>query len=99
MEQMDGFLMWGFWDGSHWLDNAPMFDINWNLKKTGEQYIDLVYNKWCTQENGKTDADGVYTTKGYYGDYLITASKDGITKTVDTKCYKGNDNTVVITLG
>ena len=21
----NGFLMWGFWDGAHWKDNAPYF--------------------------------------------------------------------------
>ncbi|MBE7053557.1 MAG: hypothetical protein E7391_04700 [Ruminococcaceae bacterium] len=98
MQQMDGFLMWGFWDGSHWLKNAPVFDDDWSLKESGKQYIDLVYNKWWTQEDGKTAADGTYATKGYYGDYLITASKDGKTATADVKCYKGNDNTIEIVL-
>ncbi len=23
--QTEGFLMWGFWDGSHWLGDAPVF--------------------------------------------------------------------------
>ena len=91
-------LMWGFWDGSHWLKNAPVFDDDWSVKLSGQQYIDLVYNKWWTQENGKTASDGTFNVKGYYGDYLITASKDGKTSTVDVKCYKGNDNTIEIVL-
>ena len=100
MEEMDGFLMWGFWDGSHWAKNAILFDEDWNLKKSGEQFMDLVYNKWWTQETGETGADGTYTVDGYYGDYLITAEADGKTATVDVTCYKGegNGNTVEIIL-
>ena len=90
--------MWGFTDRSHWLKNAAVFDENMNLKKTGEQYLDLVYNKWWTQENGVTDANGAYNVRGYYGDYLITAEKDGKKATVDVKCYKGNNNTIEIIL-
>jgi len=98
IEEVEGFLMWGFWDGQQWRSNGPLFDRDWNLKLSGEQYLDLVYNKWWTQEDGKTASDGTYATKGYYGDYLITASKDGKTQTVDVKCYKGKDNTIEIVL-
>ena len=100
MEQMDGFLMWGFTDASHWLENAVLFDEDWNLKLSGQQYMDLVYNKWWTQETGITDENGTYSVKGYYGDYLITAAADGKTATVDVQCYKGdgNGNTVEIIL-
>ena len=98
IENMNGFLMWGFNDKNHWLDNAPLFDGNWNLKLSGEQYVDLVYNKWWTQEEGKTDANGSFSTKGYYGDYLITASANGKSATVDVQCHKGNNNTIEIVL-
>ena len=98
LENATGFLMWGFTDAHHWLKSAPVFDKDYNIKKSGEQYLDLVYNKWWTQEDGKTTADGSYQTRGYYGDYLITASANGKSKTVDVKCYKGADNTITITL-
>jgi hypothetical protein len=78
--------------------DGPIFNADWTLKLSGEQFLDLVYNKWWTQEEGKTNADGTFKTKGYYGDYLITASKDGKTQTVDVKCYKGNNNTIEIVL-
>ena len=47
---------------------------------------------------GVTDANGEYATRGYYGDYDITVSAHGKTKTVSAPCYKGNNNTIVITL-
>ncbi len=97
-EAVQGFYMWGFWDGAHWLTNAPVYTKDWTLKKSGQQYIDLVYNKWWTQEAGKTGADGTYSVRGYYGDYDITATANGKSKTVVANCYKGQDNTIVIVL-
>jgi GH35 family endo-1,4-beta-xylanase len=97
-ENMNGFFMWGFFSGSHWLDNAPVFDANFGLKESGKQYIDLVYNKWRTRETGVTGADGACTVRGYYGDYDITVSANGKTKTVEARCYKGRDNTITVVL-
>ncbi len=97
-EAVDGFYMWGFWDGSHWLDNAPLLREDWTLKPSGEQFVDLVYNKWWTRESGQTGADGRYGLRAYYGDYEITAAANGQEKTVTAKVEKGKDNTIVITL-
>lgn len=97
IENFEGFTLWGH-NEWHWRQNAPIFDNSWNVKPCGEQFMDLVYNKWWTQENGKTDANGTYLTRGYYGDYLITATANGKTATVDTQCYKGEDNTIEIVL-
>ena len=30
------FQMWGFWDGDHWLGNAPIYNRDWSLKPSGE---------------------------------------------------------------
>jgi GH35 family endo-1,4-beta-xylanase len=96
-ENMNGFFMWGFFSGAHWLNNAPVFDANFGLKESGKQYIDLVYNKWWTRESGVTNADGLWTLRGYYGDYDITVSAKGTTKTVEASCYRGRDNTITVT--
>jgi GH35 family endo-1,4-beta-xylanase len=97
-ENMNGFLMWGFFTGDHWLNNAPVFDANFGLKESGKQYIDLVYNKWWTRESGTTGADGAYSVRGYYGDYDITVSANGKTQTVEARCYKGQDNIITVVL-
>ncbi len=97
-ESVNGFLMWGFWDGAHWLKSAPLFYQDWTMKESGKQYVDLVYNKWWTREAGTSDADGTYSLRGFYGDYEICASKDGKTKTVIATVTKGADNTIEIVL-
>ncbi|MCB9266612.1 MAG: endo-1,4-beta-xylanase [Lewinellaceae bacterium] len=68
----DGFLMWGFWDGAHWYDNAPMFYQDWSLKPAGQAFIDLVFNEWWTQESGLTDAGGEFRLRGFKGTYKVT---------------------------
>ena len=99
LENVNGFFIWGFWSGFHWLHNAPIFNEDWTLKESGRQYIDLVYNKWWTRENGYTDADGKYSIRGYYGDYDISVvTPDGKIKTVEAQCYKNRENTIIITM-
>ena len=96
VENMDGFVMWGHAGGS---DNSkPLYDKDYNPRKALEVYQDLVYNKWWTRESGNTSQDGTYSVKAYYGDYDITVSANGKTKTVNASCHKGDDNTVVVTL-
>ncbi|MDF2923488.1 MAG: Beta,4-xylanase [Paenibacillaceae bacterium] len=98
MENMNGFYMWGFYSGMHWLKNAPILNADWTLKASGEQYLDLVYNKWWTDESGVTESDGTYSTRGFYGDYDITVTVNGKATTVESQVYKGQSSTIEIVL-
>ncbi|MDA3881273.1 MAG: carbohydrate binding domain-containing protein [Prolixibacteraceae bacterium] len=79
----DGFLMWGFWDGAHFADRAPLFDINWNLKQEGQPFIDLVFGDWWTNETVSTNTSGNSTVRGFKGQYKITVTRDNKT-VIDT---------------
>lgn len=84
---MDGFLMWGFWDGAHWYQNAPLFRLDWTLKPSGQAFIDLVFNEWWTNGSGQTDAGGEYKLRGFKGRYKVTVNAGGsiITDTFDLR--------------
>jgi endo-1,4-beta-xylanase len=69
---MKGFLMWGFWDGAHWLNNAPIYNTDWTLKPSGTAFIDQVFSKWWTDTKVNTAATGEAKTRGYKGRYKIT---------------------------
>ena len=69
-----GFLMWGFWDGNHWRDNAPLFREDWSEKPAYDVYTDLVFDEWWTDETGVTDANGYYGTRAFHGEYELTVS-------------------------
>ena len=73
----DAILMWGFWDGAHWFDNAPLFEEDWSLKPSGQAYFDLVYNEWWTEEEDFTDGAGSYSLRGFKGRYEVTVNCDG----------------------
>jgi GH35 family endo-1,4-beta-xylanase len=75
--KVEGFIMWGFWDGQQHAGNAPIYDINWQLKPSGQVYKDLVFSQWWTDDEGFTDSEGVFSGRGFYGDYEITVKYGG----------------------
>jgi endo-1,4-beta-xylanase len=82
------FQMWGFWDGDHWLGNAPIYNRDWSLKPSGEVWQRLTQQTWRTREDGVTDQAGYYKVKAFYGDYNITvkfADKTCVTQVSFTK--------------
>jgi GH35 family endo-1,4-beta-xylanase/chitodextrinase len=93
------FTMWGFWDGAHWQNNAPLYRKDWTLKPSGEQWRKLIYETWWTNASGQTDEQRVYKTRGFYGDYQIIVKHQGQQYTVNTSLLKGQENKVVVTLG
>ena len=98
-ENMDGFLFWGYWDGSNFKPHSPFYDKEFNLKPAGKVFQDLFYNKWWTKDaKAKTDSEGKASVKGYYGDYDVTVTYNGKTKTVSCAYHKGYENILEITL-
>jgi GH35 family endo-1,4-beta-xylanase len=64
---VESFLMWGFWDGAHWKQKAPIFNRDWTLKPSGQAYLDLVFKEWWTDASGTAGADGSYQVRGFQG--------------------------------
>lgn len=85
---VSGFVLWGFWAGDHWIPHAALFRRDWSIKPNGRVYEDLVFHKWWTNVQGQTDARGQYATRGFLGDYQISATANGKTVTVKTKLPK-----------
>jgi GH35 family endo-1,4-beta-xylanase len=75
------FVMWGFWEGSHWRPRGAMLRRDWSPKPNGEVYRGLVFKKWWTNADGKTGAQGTYATRGFLGDYEIEVKAGGKSKT------------------
>jgi endo-1,4-beta-xylanase len=71
------FLMWGFWDGAHWHEDAPLFTRDWQLKPSGEMFMDYVFNKWWTDVSAITDANGMVSTRGFHGEHELTVAYGG----------------------
>ena len=75
---MKGFLMWGFWDGAHWLNNSPIYNTDWSLKPSGTAFIDQIFTQWWTDKTVPSSALGGATLRAFKGNYKITVtSPDG----------------------
>ncbi len=70
---VNGFVMWGFWEGAHWRPDAALFRRDWSIKPNGAMYKRLVFQEWWTRDHGVTDSQGRATVRGFLGKYRITA--------------------------
>ncbi len=88
-----GFTFWEFWDGVSYAEHSPIFRKDWSIRPAGEQLIDLVYNKFWTHDTTvKTNSEGTASIRGFYGDYDVTVTHNGNTKTLSCSYHKGYDN-------
>ena len=79
---VDGFIMWGFWDLGHWRGNGPLYDENWNVKTEASPWFNLVKGQWMTQLAGQSvNVDGQWDAPdgAFSGVYDFSVSAGGIT--------------------
>ena len=65
------------------------------IEWTRSNWNDLVLNQWWTNVTGTTDASGQFETRGFLGDYTITAGSDPSKKTVKATLVPGGTRVVV----
>ena len=94
---VQNFLMWGFWDGSHWFEDAPIFTRDWSLKPSGQAFIDWVFEEWWSDANGVADNEGSYQPRLFYGGYEVVVEKNGWKDTTQIHFNKDAD-TILITV-
>ena len=87
--QTKAFIMWGFWEGSHWRPRGAMLRRDWSPKPNYAAWNDMVFKKWWTNADGKTSGQGTFATRGFLGDYEIEVKANGKTKTVKATLPKG----------
>jgi|GEM_PF-895386 len=66
-----GFFVWGFWEGAMWKPQGAMYTREWQPKPNQKVWMDLIYNRWWTDVQGRTGPDGVFRTRGFLGDYSV----------------------------
>ena len=91
-----GFLMWGFWDGAHWLGNAPIYKEDWSLKPSGTAFIDQVFNQWWTNTAAQTPSSGNVTLRGFKGKYRLRVACG--TSIQEQDVVLDGDKTVIVNL-
>jgi hypothetical protein len=87
-----GINQWGFWENAHWFPRAALWRSDWSIKPNGQAYLDLVYKMWWTDVKGATTANGTYSTRGFTGEYEVTVTANGKTKSVKTALPRDGKN-------
>lgn len=88
------FTIWGFWDGDHWLFNAPFYRKDWTERPALSAWRELVYREWWTDLTLTTDRRGRVKTRGFLGDYDLYL-EDELAKSV---VLERHDQTLEIVL-
>ncbi len=98
--KMTAFIMWGFWEGSHWraADGGAMFRRDWTRRPAVDVFEDLVFKQWWTKWRGKTDGKGTATLRAFYGQQEVTAEAGGRRVTATVQLLPGGVGTVELRL-
>ena len=70
----DGFLLWGFWEGSHWLPEAALWKKDWSPKASALTWEEWIGNRWHTRQTVTSDANGIVKRRGFRGSYQLRVS-------------------------
>ncbi len=67
----NAFIIWGFWEGRHWIPNAAYWTKEWKPRPAANVWYDLVFKKWWTNYRNWTDYRGRVKAKCFLGEYII----------------------------
>lgn len=76
---------------------AAFFREDWSVKPVGQAWLDLKTKEWHTYEQGKTDANDHFQTRGFHGKYEVLVKTGKDSKIVQASLGK-EDRTIRITL-
>ncbi|CAM9798972.1 unnamed protein product [Chrysoparadoxa australica] len=75
---LDGFLMWGFWEGAHWRGGAYLVEEDFTLNAAGRRILgeDGLLNAWKTNEDLTVDVEDengaeVFLASAFHGTYDV----------------------------
>ncbi|MFW6277524.1 MAG: endo-1,4-beta-xylanase, partial [Prolixibacteraceae bacterium] len=80
---VDAVILWGYWEGAMWMPASALYRDDWSLTPSGEVYRSLVFDKWWTRSEGKSDENGFCTIPAYFGTHRVTVN--GKSKTVELR--------------
>ena len=93
-QHVSSFVMWGFWEGQHWLPQAALYRQDWSLKPNGQAFKDLLFKTWWTNVSGSSDASGQYKARGFVGEYTVSVTANGKTTTQNFELKAGSPELV-----
>jgi endo-1,4-beta-xylanase len=79
---INGIMVWGFWEGSHWRPNAAMFHKDWSPRPIAGVWKDLVFKQWWTDRHILANSAGAAQARGFLGEYEVSATAGARTATI-----------------
>lgn len=72
--QVEAITTWGLDDGRAWLPGIGLIDKNGRQKAAYRELDRLINSEWKTRINARSDNDGKYDLRGFFGNYEVTAT-------------------------
>lgn len=66
-----GILMWGFWEGAHWLPDAALWKKDWTPTPAVEAYRRLIFDRWWTRFDGIANESGECSVPAFFGVHRV----------------------------
>ena len=85
----DTFVHWTFWEGQAWRRTSALYGPDWTLRDHSRMYRKLVFDRWWTDVEGKTDEGGTYSTNAFKGTHRIEVEKGNRSGLVTTTLPDG----------
>jgi len=94
------FIMWGFWEGSHWRgkQGGAMVRRDWTARPAQKAYEELVLSDWWTKWQGTTTATGQAKLRAFHGNHEVSAEINGKSVTSTVSLTPGSAASVKLTL-
>jgi endo-1,4-beta-xylanase len=65
----NAFVLWGFWEGSHWKPLTAPWRLDWTERPAAGVWQDCIEKHWHTRLVVTSDAKGVVRWRGFKGNY------------------------------
>uniref|UniRef100_A0A8I7BFK9 GH10 domain-containing protein n=1 Tax=Hordeum vulgare subsp. vulgare TaxID=112509 RepID=A0A8I7BFK9_HORVV len=96
---VEGIVLWGFMQGTMWLQDAWLVDANGTVNEAGQMFLNL-QREWKTDVRGNADGDGNFNFRVFHGRYFVevtTATGCRMLKTFTVE--KGDNTPLLVDLG
>jgi len=87
--KMTEVTFWAIWEPEARKNPSALFRADGSAKPNGQATLGLLKKQWWTEANGKTDAEGKFNGRGFFGTYEITATQGAKKGTITAELAPG----------
>ena len=92
---VEGIVLWGFMQGTMWLQDAWLVDANGTVNEAGQMFLNL-QREWKTDVRGNADGDGNFNFRVFHGRYFVEVTMATGCRMLKTFTVEKGDNTPLL---